>query len=106
MIITDNIENIAPWVGGKYADNYYPYTIDEFRKHNVEFATILYYCSVQKSGRSSVQAYFRDAHNHFVSMFLSDFSELIKNYGDVRAMRGRWTFRKQGNNVGLVYLGP
>jgi hypothetical protein len=55
-----------------------------------------------RKGRSAVRFYVRDvANNEEYSMGFVSFFNIVKRLRDGR-ISGRWTFRKQGGNYGLV----
>ena len=99
----------ASWMGDPRGSNrcfysYYEDRKEEFDKENFEFEEELKYQYITR-GRSAARALFKDQYDNQYEMFASDFTPLIHQIGDVRKVLGKWTFRKQGRNVGLVYLG-
>jgi len=73
-------------------------------KDNYIFEDCLEYVDYGK-GRSAVSFYFKSARGDSYTMFISDFNKLLQDHREVWCLDGRWTFRKQGANYGLKYLG-
>lgn len=74
-------------------------------KDNYIFEDRLGYVDYGK-GRSAVSFHFKSAKGDSYTMFISDFNKLLQEQREVWCLDGRWTFRKQGANYGLKYLGP
>lgn len=73
-------------------------------KDNYIFEDCLGYVDYGK-GRSAVSFYFKSVKGDSYTMFISDFNKLLQEQREVWCLDGRWTFRKQGANYGLKYLG-
>lgn len=72
---------------------------------NYIFEDILSYITYGR-GRSSITFHFESIiNNNKYSMFVSNMDEILKQGLCVQELSGFWTFRKQGANYGIVYLG-
>lgn len=99
----------ASWMGDPRGTNrcfysFYPEPKVDFDKENFEFEGQLNYEYITR-GRSAARAVYEDTYGNSYEMFCSDFDDLVHQVGNVKSVLGKWSFRKQGRNVGLVYLG-
>ena len=80
--------------------SYQAYDTHEMRE-NYEFTAVLTLTGISR-GRSAANAEFVDENGRSYSMFLKDFSELLRTVGVIRGKTyGRWTFVKRGANYGV-----
>lgn len=107
-----------PFVGGSPVAYAEPWRDGFEWRDNFEFdATLLFQGYVR--GRSAARIQFEvvdfgNSEGEYlgmrVEMFMSDFSDAVQTLGFKRkggkALRGRWTFGKQGSNFGLKMVKP
>ena len=72
---------------------------------NFEFDDFLTYVGFERGRSAAHLVFFRNSNGCKVRMFLTDFDAVIRTLPIINgSVKGRWTFRKRGENYGCVLV--